>query len=237
MKKYVSYVRVSTQKQGDSGLGLEAQTQAVLQHVSQNNGKVLASYIEVESGKNNSRPELAKALLHAKRSKAILIVAKLDRLARKASFLLKLIESGADVIFADMPNIPEGPTGKLIITHMASIAEWEAGIISQRTKAAMAVLKARGVKLGSHRPGHWDGKEHLRLAGLKLANKQSIVKRQEISAQRHAELCPEIIAMRNEGLTLQAISDRLNAEEKWTPTGKKWYPVRIHQLLAKCKDA
>src|SRR5262249_37304044 len=114
-RKLVAYYRVSTAKQGASGLGLEAQEASVLAYAKANDVEVIAVYREVETGKRADRPELAKALAHAKRAKATVIFAKLDRLARNARFLLGIVESGAEVVFCDFPNIPPGPTGKFIL--------------------------------------------------------------------------------------------------------------------------
>jgi DNA invertase Pin-like site-specific DNA recombinase len=149
--RYVAYRRVSTDRQGRSGLGLEAQDAAIKAHVG--DGEIAAAFTEVESGKVADRPELQKALAHARRTKATLVFAKLDRLSRNARFLLGIVESGVSVVFCDFPTIPEGPTGKFILTQMAAVAELEAGMIAQRTKAALTAAKARGTLLGAARPG------------------------------------------------------------------------------------
>ena len=149
MSRLIAYYRASTHKQGASGLGLEGQQAAVAQYAQATGGTILAEYREVESGNRTNRPELVRALAHTKRSGAVLVIAKLDRLARNARFLLGIVESGVNVAFCDLPSIPEGPTGKFILTQMAAVAELEAGLISQRTKAALAAYKARGGKLGT----------------------------------------------------------------------------------------
>jgi DNA invertase Pin-like site-specific DNA recombinase len=143
--KFVSYYRVSTDKQGKSGLGLEAQKETVQQHLNGGRWQI----VEVESGKRASRPQLEAALAACKKHKAKLIVAKLDRLSRNVSFLLKLIDAGVEVLFADPPEL-NGAMGRFILTTMASVAELEAGLISERTKAALKAAKARGVRLGRH---------------------------------------------------------------------------------------
>lgn len=140
--KYVAYLRVSTRRQGVSGLGLESQRQAVAPYAP------VAEYVEVESGKRAARPELVKAIARARKEKAVLVVAKIDRLARNAHFLLGILESGVDVLFCDLPELPPGPMGKFFLTMMAAVAELEGGMISDRTKAALAQAKARGVVLG-----------------------------------------------------------------------------------------
>jgi len=143
--KFVAYYRVSTKRQGMSGLGLEAQKEAVASLIRQTGGALIASYREVESGRKDNRAMLQAALADAKKAGAKLVVAKLDRLGRRASYILRLIdESGVDFHICDMPN-----ADKLTITILAAVAEREAEAISQRTKAALAVAKARGTVLGN----------------------------------------------------------------------------------------
>lgn len=144
MKKIVTYIRVSTARQGASGLGLEAQTAAIKQFTEQRNAHVVAEYREVESGTKSERPELIKALEHAKLTGSTLVVAKLDRLSRDPAFLLTLQQSEAKFIAADMPDANE-----LTIGIMALIAKQERQAISDRTKAALQAAKARGIKLGN----------------------------------------------------------------------------------------
>jgi DNA invertase Pin-like site-specific DNA recombinase len=142
----VAYYRVSTAKQGASGLGLDAQADTVQRHL--NGAEPLATYVEVESGRRDDRPELRRALDHARRAGACLVVAKVDRLARSTRFLLELLDSGVEVTFCDMPQVA-GPAGRLMLTMLAGVAEMEAGLISERTKAALQAAKARGVQLGN----------------------------------------------------------------------------------------
>src|SRR5262249_26520925 len=145
----IAYYRVSTKQQGQSGLGIEAQEAAVQSHAKQLGAKIKAIYTEVESGKLADRPELARALAHAKRSKATLVVAKLDRLARNVEFLANVMNSGCEFAAADMPA-----ANRFMLHVMAAVAEHEAKAISDRTKAALAAAKARGTLLGSARPNH-----------------------------------------------------------------------------------
>ena len=140
----IAYIRVSTDKQGKSGLGLEAQQEAIASYAASQGVTVSETFIEVESGKNNHRPELEKALKLAKRTKSTLLIAKLDRLSRNAAFLLTLRDSGVDFVAADNPE-----ANRLTIGILAVIAEHEREMISERTKAAMAAAKARGIKLGN----------------------------------------------------------------------------------------
>jgi DNA invertase Pin-like site-specific DNA recombinase len=132
--KVVAYFRVSTDGQGRSGLGLDAQRAAVTAYADRQGGRVIAQYTEVESGRRADGPELAKAVTHARGAGARLVVAKLDRLARNARFLLGLVESGADVAFCDLPTVPAGPAGKFVLGVMAQVAELEAGLIADRTR-------------------------------------------------------------------------------------------------------
>jgi DNA invertase Pin-like site-specific DNA recombinase len=158
--KIIAYYRVSTAKQGKSGLGLEGQRAALETFASQQGATVVADYQEIESGKRSDRPQLARAVAHAKRSKATLVVAKLDRLSRNVAFLSTLLESGIDFVACDNPH-----ANKFTIHILAAVAEHEAEAISLRTKAALEAAKRRGKKLGSARPGHWQGREAARQRG------------------------------------------------------------------------
>ena len=140
--KYVAYYRVSTQRQGQSGLGLEAQRTAV-NSFAQGKGEIVAEYTEVESGRRCDRPQLALAIAYAKRVRATLVIAKLDRLARDVHFLSGLMKDGLDFVACDMPQ-----ANKMTLHILAAVAEGEADMISQRVKDALASAKARGVKLG-----------------------------------------------------------------------------------------
>jgi DNA invertase Pin-like site-specific DNA recombinase len=235
-KLLISYVRVSTQKQGRSGLGLEAQQAAISSFATGIGGRVLTEYREIETGKKNDRPELAKALNHAKHAGACLVVGKLDRLARNTRFLLTIIESGADVAFCDLPQVQPGPTGKFILTQFAAVAELEAGLISQRTRDGLAAAKARGAKLGSHRPGHWDGKEEARARALVKARKKAIENRKRRSEEYHRAACQRIVGLRMEGLSYEEIARRLNAQSFFTPQGAKWKYEYVWIFLQKCRS-
>src|SRR4030081_3326184 len=147
---FIAYYRVSTGKQGKSGLGIEAQRQAVATYLNGGNWRIIAEFTEVESGRRSDRPQLDKALAAARVRQVPLVVAKVDRLTRSVAFLSRLLEAGVDVRFADLPAI-EGPTGRFLLQQMAAVAELEAGMISARTKAALAAAKARGKKLGGFR--------------------------------------------------------------------------------------
>jgi len=225
MTNYISYIRVSTKKQGYSGLGLEAQTAAVTNFVN-GHGKLLASYCEVESGKKSDRPELTKALAHARRSKAILVVAKMDRLSRNVAFLSALLESSVEFVAVDNPH-----ANRLTVHILAAIAEHEAKATSIRTKEALQAAKARGTLLGSNRPGHWEGREHLRQAGMRKAIKAATLVNRTTRIGIYSDLVPLIKDLRNQGITLQAIAAKLTELGHETRRGKAWNHVQVLRLL------
>jgi DNA invertase Pin-like site-specific DNA recombinase len=211
---YVAYYRVSTDKQGESGLGLEAQREAV-RRVAQT-APVLAEFTEVETAKKSSasnRPQLLAAIEEAKKRTATLLIAKLDRLARNVYFISGLMESGVDFIAADMPQ-----ANRLTVHIMAAFAEHEARAISDRTTAALAALRGRGVKLGNPR---WA---------------ESIGKAREARIRQMAKVPPPVIEMiqrlRLEGGTLRAIAGKLNALGLRTPRGGRWHASRVKAALA-----
>jgi DNA invertase Pin-like site-specific DNA recombinase len=144
MQKYVAYYRVSTQKQGQSGLGLEAQKSAVTKFTNNCTDCIFKEFTDIESGKNNNRPELQKAIMEAQKQKAHLLIAKLDRLSRNASFIFMLRDAKIDFTCCDMPQ-----ANSITIGIMAVLAQDERERISQRTKAALQELKKRGIKLGN----------------------------------------------------------------------------------------
>lgn len=213
--RIIAYLRVSTDRQGKSGLGLDAQREAVARYVSANGLELIGEYVEVETGKGSNalarRPQLSAALDNAKRSKSVLLVAKLDRLARNTRFLLTLIDSGVEVAFADMPNV-NGPMGRFIITQMAAVAELEAGLISQRTKAALAAAKERGRELGRH------GKIQ---AAKNIADAE----------RRIVPVAPLLKALKNEGLTLRQMVNRLNDDGVASPSGGRWHLASLHKAM------
>jgi len=224
--RFVSYLRVSTDGQGRSGLGLEAQRQAVGAHVAQAGGELVAEFQEVESGKRADRPQLAAALAACRTRRAVLVIAKLDRLARNARFLLSVVEGSgeAGVVFCDLPTVPAGPVGRFLVTQMASVAELEAGLISQRTRAALAVAKARGVKLGNPRP-------------VPATPAMAAVARQARSrqvAERTADMLAVAHQVQAEGArSLRTIATALHEHGVLTPAGKEhWSAAQVRRLLA-----
>src|SRR5215212_5938451 len=177
-RHFISYCRVSTDQQGRSGLGLEAQQSAVAQHVASVGGRIVGEFVEVESGRRNDRPQLAAALEACRKRRAVLVIAKLDRLARNVAFVSGLMESGVEFVAADMPTVT-----KLTVHILAAVAEEEARMISARTKVALQAAKARGVKLGGRRAGAAD----LRLYAMQ-GNAASVAKRGEMADVRAADL-------------------------------------------------
>ncbi|CCQ72544.1 recombinase family protein [Magnetospira sp. QH-2] len=218
--KIVAYHRVSTTKQGSSGLGLEAQTRAIEEYARSKGGTLVGSFTEVESGKNNDRPELEKALHLAKVTGATLVIAKLDRLSRNAAFLLTLRDSGVAFIAADMPEAND-----LTVGIMALVAQQEREAISKRTKEALAAAKARGVKLGNP-----NGAASLRRAGR--GNKAAVRSIQAGANQHATNLAPVIDALREEGIkSLGAVAEALNERGMLTPRGGRWHKSSVRNLL------
>ena len=232
MKEIIAYARVSTVKQGQSGLGLQAQKAAVEAYAASVGARIAALYVEVESGKVADRPELRKALAHARRNKAVLCVAKLDRLSRNLAFLAAVMDSGCEFAAADMPA-----ANRFMLHVMAAVAEHEAKAISDRTKAALQAAKARGTLLGSARPGHWDGRETARQAGARIGAKASAEVRSKAAVDAYADLVPAMEAYNAEGLSLREIAARLNADGHTTRRGKMWNPVQVARVLKQRDDS
>lgn len=206
---FVAYYRVSTK---DQHLGIDAQRRDVERFAK---GKVIAEYEEKESGKKNTRIELTKAIEHCAREKATLIVAKLDRLSRDVVFIYKLMDSGVDFVCCDVPG-----ANKFTIGILAVVAENEREMISQRTKAALQVLKAKGVKLGS--PQNFTSET--RKLGQQ-ANKRNA--RTSAANRKATEL---IKRYRNEGMTYRAIASKLNDLELTTRRGKPFHAITVQRL-------
>lgn len=224
--KFVAYYRVSTKQQSASGLGLDSQVQQVNNHIESVQGKLLQAYTETESGKRSDRVELAKALQHAKKTRSVLIVAKLDRLARNVLFMAKLLESGIEFVACDNVH-----ANRFTVHILSAMAELEAKMISDRTKAALAQAKKRGVLLGSARSGHWSGRENIRLAAQKNATTRAALKAKTVRDEVTSDLLPIIEQLRNEGHTLASIANHLNELGRCTSRGKEWSHVQILRLL------
>lgn len=221
MTKFVSYLRVSTTKQGDSGLGIEAQRASVATYTK--SGTILAEYVEVESGKRDDRLELRNALDHAKAAGAVLVCAKLDRLGRRASHVLGLLDSaGVQVVFADAPN-----AGTLELGVRAVVAQEEARMISERTKAGLAAAKARGVKLGNP-----NGAAALRKYEAEHGHAAATEGRIRAAGDFAEGLRFAVERIIAEGkTTTQAIADALNASGFPTRRGGQWSRGQVSRLL------
>ena len=216
MPDFVAYYRVSTQRQGRSGLGLEAQRQAVQAWLQPRDGVLVAELTEVETGKGanalDRRPELRAALDHARRHKATLIIAKLDRLARNVHFISGLIEQKVPIVAADMPD------ADITMLHIyAAMAEREARVTSERTKAALAAAKARGTVLG--------------------ANGRVLAERNRAAAvEALAPIRPRLLELVAEGLPIRAMAARLNEECVASPAGGRWHPANLHRALKRLEE-
>ncbi len=210
MSEFVAYYRVSTDKQGATGLGMDAQREAVSRFIGQR-GEIVAEFTEVECGRKNRRPQLLAALDECKRRRATLVIAKLDRLARNVHFISGLMESKVEFVAVDMPD-----ANRLTIHILAAMAEHEAHLTSTRTKAALAQAKARGKKLGNPHAGA------------------------ETAATARAAIClpkppPEVVTLiqerRSAGATLREIAAVLNRYGIKTPRGSQWYASSVSNLL------
>jgi DNA invertase Pin-like site-specific DNA recombinase len=216
MSRYVCYFRVSTARQGHSGLGLEAQQAAVLRFLPTDAIRV-ADYIEVESGRKSGRPQLLAAIAQAQREEAVLLVAKLDRLARSVAFLATLMESRIRFQAVDLPAADE-----FTLHILAAVAQKEASAISSRTRDALAAKKARGFTLGT--PANLTDEAKLKGLAARQANALTNVKNQQ--AAQLAKL------LRANGVSLRAIADQLNQSGYCTRHGKLFHPMGVQRLLA-----
>jgi len=223
MQQFIAYIRVSTASQGQSGLGLAAQKETIRSHLG--NVEPIACYCEVESGRRSDRPELAKAIAQAKRSNATLVIAKLDRLTRSARFLLELLDSNVELLFCDLPQA-NGPAGRFLVGIMAQTAELEAGLISERTRAALAAAKARGVRLGA-RPGHSPLSAYLREHG-NAAGVQGARRAADERAASWRTIFEEMVA---KGLSLNAMARELDGNGDRTPRGGTWTAKACSRMI------
>jgi DNA invertase Pin-like site-specific DNA recombinase len=204
---FIAYYRVSTDRQGRSGLGLEAQRAAVVRYLAGIGGTLLAEHTEVETGKRNDRPELQKALAACRKHKARLVIAKLDRLSRNVAFIATMMDAGAEFVACDNPHAT-----RLTLHILAAVAEHEREMISARTKAALQAAKARGVRLG--RNGE-------RLAS---ANRATAVDR--------ARQIEHVLAELNQsGMTTREIAAELTARGIRTPRGGRWHPQTVRRVM------
>ena len=232
MSKFISYLRVSTGQQGKSGLGLEAQREAVQRHV--DGGQVLETYVEIESGKRTDRPELAKALRHAKACGAVLVVAKLDRVGRRAAHVLDLLDnSGVKIEFANSPN-----ASSLEIGILALIADQEGKAISERTKQALAAARRRGVRLGNP-----NGAAALRRYEAENGNGAAVAGIKAAADSFAAETAEWIEGAIAAGCgTASAVASHLNDRGIRTRRGAAWTHRQVTRIMARldinlCREA
>ena len=216
MKRFIAYYRVSTQKQGASGLGLEAQRAQAVSFAA-GRGEIVAEFVEIESGKRNDRPKLAEAIEQTKTTGGTLLIAKLDRLARNAGFIFALRDAGVDFQACDLPE-----ANTLSIGIFATMAQHEREVISQRTKAALAARRARGLSLGT--PDNLT--EDARRKGPEALKRIA----REHKANRQAGELARLY--RAQGMSLERIADHLNAGSYSTRNGKRFHKESVRRLLA-----
>lgn len=218
--KYVAYYRVSTAKQGQSGLGLEGQKTAVLKHIGQD--ELIDSFIEVESGKNDNRAELNKALESCKKHGATLIIAKLDRLSRNLTFISSLMDSKTEFVCCDMPT-----ANSFTIHIFAALAQQERELISTRTRTALQAKKKQGVKLG--KPENLTTEAAAKGLAVRIANSRNNTN--NIKAYSLIEMLLKVIPK----MSLQAIADKLNKDGFRTARGYEFTPMQVKRLIEKYK--
>ncbi|RSK43068.1 recombinase family protein [Hymenobacter rigui] len=211
--KYVAYYRVSTSKQGQSGLGLEAQRNTVLAHIK--DAPLLTEFTEVESGKSNKRPELLAAIAYAKKEGAVLVIAKLDRLSRNVAFIATLMETGVDFVACDLPEATP-----FTLHIFAALAEQERKLISGRTKAALDVLKSKGVRLG--KPENLT--EQARQQGLKVRQLNATENEHNRKATAY------ITALRKQNLSFNQIAQLLNSAGFKASRGGSFNQKQVQRL-------
>jgi DNA invertase Pin-like site-specific DNA recombinase len=208
--QFIAYYRVSTDRQGRSGLGLDAQKEAVARHLAAVSGELLAAFVEIESGKRNDRPQLAAAIAAAKKTKSTLIIAKLDRLARNVHFISGLLESGVDFVAVDNPH-----ANKLMVHLLAAFAEHEREQISQRTKDALAAAKARGIRLGRN--------------GADTLAPQYRAQ----AVERAHQLAPVLAELKRAGMSARAMAAELTARGIATPNAGRWHAQTVLRVIAR----
>lgn len=233
--RFVAYYRVSTAKQGASGLGFDAQRRAVEDHVKAAGGRLLAVFEEVESGKRDDRPALAEALTHCRMTGAKLLIAKLDRLSRNVAFLANLMEGDVDFVACDMPS-----ANSLTIHILAAVAQAEREAISARTKVALASIKAR-LNSGDEHVSRRSGRRITKLGGpngLTVSRPDLGTAAVVAKAEAHAKrLEPIVRSLRTEGLSYGAIASRLADLGATTPRGGAWTAMGVKRVLDRLSGA
>lgn len=217
MQSAIAYYRVSTVKQGQSGLGLDAQRASVEGYARERGLSIVAEYKELETGTGKrARPQLVAAIEESKRRGALLLIGKLDRLARSVAFISNLMESGVDFVAVDMPD-----ANRLTVHIMAALAEHEARLISVRTQDALAAARARGKRLGT--PANLTNE----------GRRRSSEKQRQAAQSAYRQVAPYISMLREEGMSLRAIAARLNGEGHRTRRGRDWSVSQVQNVLAK----
>jgi DNA invertase Pin-like site-specific DNA recombinase len=218
--RFIAYLRVSTARQGRSGLGIEAQREAVARFVAGCGGRLIApEFLEIETGKRDDRPQLVAALKRCRATGATLVVAKLDRLSRNAAFLMTLRDSGASFVAADLPE-----ANTMTVGVMAVVAQHEREAISRRTKEALTASKARGTKLGGVRAGSADISQY---------QAQGVAAAAEKAAARLSDIADDLRGLRGEGLSLNAVAKRLNDMGVLASRGGPWDATQVRRALAR----
>lgn len=217
--KFVAYYRVSTQKQGKSGLGLEAQRKMVADFVTMNNAELVAEYTEVESGKKDDRPELVAAIRHADLIGGRLLVGKLDRLSRDLHFILSLQKSKVEFAVCDLPGCDS-----FTINIYGALAQRERELIASRTKAGLAAAKARGVKLGTN---------NLKPELVREASAKGVATIRQTATDFAGKVRPVIEAMQGQGKSLRSIATELESLGVKTARGGKWTATAVKNVLAR----
>ena len=221
--KFVAYYRVSTDRQGRSRLGLDAQQETVRSFLNGCSRNLIGEFIEIESGSSSDRVELTKALIYCRTRGATLIVANVSRLTRSVAFLSRLLEGGVEVRFCDLPQL-DGPTGRFMLQQMVAVAELEAGLIADRTRRALAAARARGQQLGT--PANLRNQDIGRSAGR--------ARRTQIARARARDLAPIIATARTQGaVSLSDLARALEAEGVCTPRGGPWTGTQVARELAR----
>lgn len=223
--KYISYLRVSTDRQGRSGLGLEAQRQAITDYLNGGHWELLKEFIEVESGKDSDRPQLKASMVACKRTGATLLIAKLDRLSRNVAFIANLMDSGVEFVACDFPT-----ANRLTIHILAAMAEHEREMISKRTKEALKAAKARGVVLGNPKNLDRESAQRGRIQGVQVRQKQA----DHFSQQSYGIIKGYL----DQGMSLQETARRLNADCVLTARGKSgaWTATAVKNVIQRAKQ-
>lgn len=224
MKQIVSYLRVSTKEQG---LGIDAQRAVVQAYCKAQGAQIVSEYEEKESGKRDDRPALAKAIADARKWKAVLVVAKLDRLSRDTHFITGLLKSDVEFFFCDLPQ-----ANRMLLHIMASVAEGEREMISQRTKAALQAAKARGVKLGGANP---KCRNNLKPAARAIGRVKAARSISEKAREADALIWNDMQPLKAEGRSLREIADALNDRGITSRRGKPWNAVQVSRILKRAE--